>query len=81
MAELGTEVGKESFGRASSHSREEMVGDVVDGETVECQLPTVMESSKTQREALQIWVTGESEKLVTLVKKFHLRKEESLEKN
>ena len=58
VSELGPEVGQEPFGGATSDARQEVVRDVGEGEAVKSQLPAVVQSAQTQRQSLQIWVTG-----------------------
>lgn len=58
VSELGPEVGQKPFGGATSDAGQEVVGDVGESEAVKSQLPAVVQSAQTQRQSLQIWVTG-----------------------
>ena len=58
VTQLCAEVREESFGRATSDPRQEVVGDVGERDAVESQLPAVVQSTETERKRLQLWVTA-----------------------
>lgn len=56
VPQLCSEVGQQPLGRASPHPRQEVMGDIGESETVEGELPAVVQATEVQREPLDVWV-------------------------